>query len=412
MPFYYYIGPWIWDTSDPEDPHYRPPDGTIGLIDLRPRADYSKPLGFFATSAPVPGAYYGIGGETGERMELVTTSKQDRWAVEDEIGIPRDSIQAVTLADVIWEILTVWADPESVRMCPPLMPNHRGELELLLGGHSLIRKERFTGPDHPAWPNIRRMAQRDYKRVRERAYLDYRGDHEPTLHRRYLSCLSSKLRCPWQELISDGLPHESPLRPTTTINESFDQGDSTTLGPDLTWTEVVGDAETRSNEAGEVGENGVAFCRAESNLSSDDMTVTGRIEGTDGDSNDRRGTGARYDASSTGVGDNELYFLWVHSGNTQELRKVVAGSGSQLDIDSATSYTLGSDTVTCSADGSSIVGKINSSTITSATDTDITGHLRTGMYLRNSGMLDAFTASDIVAGFAGASKIIGGGFLG
>ena len=43
-------------------------------------------------------------------------------------------------------------------------------------------------------------------------------------------------------------------RPTTTLTESFNQADSTTVGPDQTWTEVVGDLETVSNECENVND--------------------------------------------------------------------------------------------------------------------------------------------------------------
>jgi len=58
-----------------------------------------------------------------------------------------------------------------------------------------------------------------------------------------------------------------------TFTESFDQADSTTLGPDLTWTQVVGAWETINGEAALTDTGVNAYARAEVDTGSADMRV-------------------------------------------------------------------------------------------------------------------------------------------
>lgn len=58
-----------------------------------------------------------------------------------------------------------------------------------------------------------------------------------------------------------------------TFTESFDQSDSTTLGPDLTWTEVVGPWETINSQAAMDQWSVNAYARAEADTGSPDMYV-------------------------------------------------------------------------------------------------------------------------------------------
>lgn len=58
--------------------------------------------------------------------------------------------------------------------------------------------------------------------------------------------------------------------PATVITESFDQANSTTLGPDLTWSEIQGNHETSSNEVRNAATSTVGSAFADSALGSDD----------------------------------------------------------------------------------------------------------------------------------------------
>src|SRR5690606_17212169 len=86
----FWLGPWVWDTSDPTLPHWRPPAGAVGSLDLRSIPQCAATIvpqgwGLFVTgnAANLGSDYTNLGTDP----ELVLTEKQKRsW--ESRFGLP------------------------------------------------------------------------------------------------------------------------------------------------------------------------------------------------------------------------------------------------------------------------------------------------------------------------------------
>lgn len=442
MARFYYLGPWIWDDSDPEMPHYRAPTGTIGLVDLRPVAP-TLTMGFFATNVAL-GSDYTAFGDGVNRLEDIALAPQQRSLWSSALGI--GAISGNRLIDALWETLTIHGDPDGGTVCRPLMPTHLGVLELHLGGHSLIRSDRFTGPQHPAWPKIQALVQRNYRGVRGQGqsdagmYRSLRETPEPNrnspqyvfwkgvdamkrrlrvdfntardakaaesevIHLKYLECMRRKLRCPWELLIPGDLPKEPPRRPTTTITESFNTADSDTLGPDLTWAETSGDLDISSNLC-VVTTTGDA--RAESDLSSDDMYsqhVGSNV-----------GSGRQTDANARWSSSARTYYRFISRNAatvTHRLFRMDAGVATQLGSTVDATPPSQPYTIKIEVSGSSIEGFIDGGSVVGPqTDTNITGNTRAGLGgTQGTTFMDNFEAADLVAG--GVTHPLSGPFKG
>lgn len=79
MDYFYYIGPWVWDTSEAE-PYFRAPSGCIGLIDIRADASQTG-NGFFSFSEPLadPTGYTAFGDGTKLNAYVLTTQERADW---------------------------------------------------------------------------------------------------------------------------------------------------------------------------------------------------------------------------------------------------------------------------------------------------------------------------------------------
>jgi len=433
MSRHYYLGPWVWDdVSEPGTPQYRAPEGTVGLIDLRPVAP-TLAMGFFAFNDDhALGSDYSDFGDGVNRLEDVVLSPAQRSLWSSALGI--GSIAGGTLLDALWETLTIHGDPDGGVICPPLMPTHRGILELHLGGHSLVKSEQFTGPGHPAWPKIQALVQRNYRGVRtngqseagllrslrenprpqpntpqfslwmqvdamkRRLGVDFNtardalAGERKIIHSKYLECMRRKLRCPWESLIPGDLPQEPPRRPSTTITESFNTADSDTLGPDLTWMETTGDLDVSSNLC-VVTASG--WARAGSDLSSDDMYS--QHVGSNVGSSRQTYAIARWSSSA----DDFYNFISRNAATvTHRLFRYNAGVSTQIGTTVNATPPSQPYTTKCTADGSSIDAQINDSVVVGpVTDTNHTGFTRAGLGGAPPGtnFMDDFEASDLVA---------------
>jgi hypothetical protein len=83
------------------------------------------------------------------------------------------------------------------------------------------------------------------------------------------------------------------------FRESFNTGDSDTLGPDLTWTELAGDTDIVSNTARSVTLASEVLVRADHDCDTDDMYVTCVIDATTAGTAADIGVMLRKDASAT-----------------------------------------------------------------------------------------------------------------
>lgn len=388
----YYLGPWVWDDSDPAAPFYRAPTGTLGLVDLRPVAPVLT-MGFFATNVAL-GSDYESFGDGINRLEDVALTPQQRSIWSSALGI--GAIVGNRLIDALWETLTVQADPDGGVICPPLMPTHRGVLELHLGGHSLIRSEQFTGPGHPAWPKIQALMQRNYRSIHTEAMRNHRGGPPPDVHSKYLECMRRKLRCPWELLIPPGLPQEPPRRPSTSVSDDFNRANGA-LGAN--WTETLNGGHTIVSNRARSAANDAISAYTGTPLSSDDQySIVTAVADTHGYGAVRTSVGASGDAYGPRFRPTlALIEKWVAG-----MRSTIASNAASLSFPLQSKMT---------ADGSSLSALADDVEQASVTDTALSGIVYAGLASRNSTIFsDNFEAADLVA--AGESRPLSGPFKG
>ncbi len=184
--------------------------------------------------------------------------------------------------------------------------------------------------------------------------------------------------------------------------ESFNQADSTVLGPDLTWTEVQNDWQTVSNRATPRTNNSGAAARAEHDLDSDDHYV---------------GAPVRYATSVSGVigvtarfspTAQTYYRAALDSAGRLDITRTVNGSNTDI---ASQSRSIAADTdyfIQLEVDGSTIRARVDSDVWLSTTDTQIAGNLRFGLagYRTTRDLLvDWLTARDLGIGQAVESDV-------
>lgn len=405
----YYLGHWHWITEG-DDGYFAPPSGVVGLIDLAPVpaqavAGSARPVGLFVTTAAVLSSDYTLLGE-GDCRELNATAAMVS-AIQSLVGYrPRGD----TLADLIYDVLTDGSDPDGGSAPMPLMPGLNGWCDVRLGGHSRIVSSKFEwgkpcsrGRGH--WQKVRSVLRKEFQRLFDDAKAGKLNDAEH--HRRVLDFWCDKYRMQgaedWKEFVPPGLQRDVPgrLKHQTTITESFDTGDSDTLGPDLTWAEVDGDWDIVSNQAEMMTNFGSTArdARAESDLSSADHYA--KCTPTQAANSCHTGAAARFASAA------ETFYWSSRCGTTvfaRRLSKVVAGTLTSLANDT----TSGADPVECECNGSTIRALYNAVEVFSLTDTSIATGTRCGIagYDPTGGAssnprINDFEAADLGGGGAG-----------
>jgi len=389
---FYYLGPWVDALAAGKGLGWAPPEGTVGLIDMRPLSP-TITHGFFATDRALGSDYTAFGDAAGTDLRALTMSVAQRTLWASMLGITKTP-RAGTLADLLWDTLTIYSDPDGAVRAKPIMPTSAGVLQLHLGGHSLLRGRRMPrDPTRAAhWPKMQRVLQEDYRRIRRYA-LESSDQKGRETHRRVLGSQALKYGVDHEAagrlFVPDDLPPGRPLKPETTITESFDKANSDTLGPDLTWAEVDGDTDVVSNEASfeSAGGSAVAAARAEHDLSSDDHYA--QIDLTNSASSNGGGAAVRFDPSAL-----IFYMCWAVDGGTYLLYKYSAGF-TQLDTTGITISTP--EAYKMEIDGSSLKGYQAGVERVSATDSSLTGDVRTGIIGQPPINVDDFIAADLTA---------------
>lgn len=370
---YYYLGPWVWDTSE-DAGFWRAPEGTVGLIDLRPASD-PHALSLFVCEKQL-GADYRL---FGKRLEdSLAPSERAVWRSALRIGGP---LAGPTLRDLIWQTLLLGSDPEGAALCPPLVPTHRGLYEIHLAGERIWSRP-FAGMADPGWPLLQRLMQGLYGARKQEA-----ARSGSDLHRKWLAAIVAKLGVPWQ-----AIGDEEPRRPDTTVSDNFNRADDDSLGAN--WSEVSGDWDILSNalRCAANGGSGYGTARFESDLSSDDMYSQAICTGYGGS----RQAGVTVRVAS----DAETCYSFEVRNNettTYRIRRLTAGTSLGAVNTTHPSVPF---TAKLTVDGSSLEGFIDgSSVIGPITDTNITGNTRAGTYANsaNNVTLDDFQAADLVA---------------
>lgn len=384
----YVLTPWVWETSIAGMPHWRLPNSSVGGVDLRPLPAQGiaggTPQGFaFATTMqPVDGVEVARSLHFGQ--EAVTTLMRDAWA--SAMTYRPDGIN---LVDLLWDQLTAGSDPDGIDGPKPLMPGTDGMLKLFVGGHSLVKQERFRFGVHPHTGKVRDLLQRQFAESWERTN---GADH----CRRVLDYTCEKYRVEdWREFVPANLRAHVPgrLKHATTITDDFNRSDAGSLGTSAggwSWAEVVGSWAIASNVAfrDDATTDGVA--RAESDLSSDDHY--GQVVASNLFAESYAAGVARLSSSAT-----TYYVSIVNQEANRGLWKVVSGAFTRLATPATEDPNNKSQKT--EADGSTIKGYSDGVEVASSTDTAITGNLRTGMTARaTNNIADNFEAADLAVG--------------
>lgn len=369
--------------------HWGLPPGTIGAVDLA-RASGKGPV-FVTSDKPFAAAdlEVAIGDGTGLGSYVPTPDERRAW--EQLVGVAIEP--GWTLLEALWFTLTTHADPDGTARCRPLMPTHKGVIELHLGGHGLVRAETLTGDPatHPAWPNIERVLQGVYRAVQDR---------DPALARKWLGAQSAKYRLSPERardlLIPADLPRVLPDRPTTTITDDFNRPDQSGLGTSAegwSWTTTAPAIDIVSNHAESQG-GSEESARAEVDLSSDDHYAQASV--TIGAVDQAVGVIVRFENAAGG----DYYWGRTNSAASRwDLWKKVGGSFTLLGTNTTGWARPAGATLKVEADGTTIRVLQDGVEKISVSDASVAGHLRTGIAGWDAEKIwDDFEAADLLAG--------------
>lgn len=382
--FYYAVGPYVTRTEGGVT-YTIPPAGAIG-IDLRSLAGHAAlTYGLFWSEKPFSDDYRVVG-----RGDLRDITDAPRDVIASMFGLR--TLSGDSLADMLWGLLTVAADPIGDDRAFPIMPTRRKHLELVLSGHGVIARKTFD-PALAEAPVVQDLLRRQYRVTREAALAGALKDE--VHHLRVLDAWVEKYGLAEEYFRPPDLPVETLVKHETTINESFNKADGA-LGPDLTWVDFHGSGvyEVVSNAAERVA-SAVGAARADSALSSDDHYAQAEFAAL-AFSDRSAGVMARQAGDAT-----QTYYIAVADGTANgETWKSISGSYTGIGSQGGT-FAVG-DVIQLECDGSTIARKKNGTIQNSTTDTAISGNLYTGLAsvhaIAGAPALDNFEAADLSAG--------------
>lgn len=381
-----------------------PPAGSHAVLDFRPLADQAR-QGGLAPMATILLSDDAVDLPNGIQLasdpdEFVTAARRNELRVAMQSLNPLSSMR---LMDLLWECLTLVADPDGLRSCPPLMPSGR-TFELFLGPWH--HEEPFDLAS-PSWPLAQAMYQRLYRQIRADTLA---GIHRAGFHREMLSGWCERLGVDLGQyalFVPPDLPREQALPHSTTLTESFNTADSTTLGPDQTWTEfqdgsTSGDAwdilTNRGRQTFDGGTNG-SSARVGTDLASADhyAQLLCVDMGPNSDSNSQLAGAVRFSATAVTFYGARLLNL----DDTLRLMKLVSGTltGLGTPVTVTIPFPDFGDTVKTEINGSTLKSFLNAVQKESITDTAITGGTRTGFWGYKPAVattiLDTWEAADL-----------------
>lgn len=412
-PYNYYIGPWVWQSSDQGGECWIPPDGTVGLIDLRSLAGMGKRggvpdgYGFFAVDGTLSAPYVSLGYGY---IATLPVSNPTKNAINSYLGYkPSGS----TLLEVIWDILTNGGDPTGELRLKPLIPTMEGNLELHLGGHSLIKSEKFIYGVHSHTEKVRAVIQHDYREIRRECIAAGKNHYL-----KFLDALGEKYNVskPQDEFIPNDLPKESPLTHSTVITDNFNRADSDSLGSSSegwSWTadETYIDLDIASNRLAVIAVDpnyNYGSGRAESDLSGTDqyaqLSITGYSTTTSTNTSYHAGGGpaVRYASAAS------TFYCGMYmdtNSDTYKIYKCVTGTYTSLASEAAT-FPATPFTAKITANGTSIDFLISDSSVASVTDSSISTGTRTGFAYYKGKWSGTDTADDFEAGDLGTTPSV------
>lgn len=342
---------------------WTPPDGYLDAIDLRSLADQSQPGICFVAMPDGPlGRDFFVLGQLDDEPQGIL----DTWRVLTGAHVERG-----TVSDLLWQTLTLVADPMGDLRARPLMPERDGFLRLYCGGHT--RALRFD-PARPECTATLELMREQYRRTRQRS-LD--GELAAGKHRELLDIFAIKTGIGDTDIfIPADLPRETRRPHQTPIAESFNKTDGAGWNADQTWTGVAGAVETVSNRARGVASTGLYCAAVATANASPDMYAECEIYTTSHDSGDYSGPSARHPSGST----NTQY--WIRHFNTTngQTYKYVGGSLTAIGTNTTSTTMVDGRIARLECEGSSIRRIYHGTTETTTTDSSIDGSTVGGAY--------------------------------
>ncbi len=382
MARHYYLGKWIWE-SGADGEFWRAPTGTVGLVDLRPLESVAE-HGFFATTERLgdESGYLYLGSDLdGERL---SSAKVSDWRARLQIA---DKLEPNTVLGLLWDTLTIHSDPDGAVRARPLLPTHNGMLELHLGGHSLVKSERWRGELTPHFDKVQKVLHGVYLEIAQADRIGGKQDDKQRL--KWLGAMSEKYRVDSDSLIPKGMEKEKPEKPATKLTDNFNRVDQTNLGESAegwSWDTTGSRTDIVNNQAKVNVAVAHTYRQAQSNLSSDDNYSRITIVNI----------GSAYTGALARFNGSTGYFGFFHT-TYNRVYKVVSGTQTLLAESSRSRTTP--FVVFFKADGSSIYGKDETyNDEISATDSSIASGLRGGFYCRSlNAIFDDFECGDLLA---------------
>ena len=293
--------------------------------------------------------------------------------------------------DVLHDLMTGHVDLSRTICCPPRVANSKGKIEWKIAGQLVKSVE--VGPGTAEWAGVVARHQRIYEDLLNSGVQD--------LESKYLATVIAKYKLTEAQgvdiFIREGLPKKAPVKPSTTLTESF-PGTSATLGGDQTWTEINGTWDNSSGTGRVVSDGNTRSARCEGTLSTDDMRVQCVFNAAAQAS--YRGTFSRFAAAAiTGYSMttrheiNDSYGQRVSAGTTTDI--ITSELGGAATTPSTDAIEVDGDQVEIFAGGISRGA---------TTDTNISGNVRGGLYIYGEGGLfvtfDNWQAEDLAAAIA------------
>lgn len=385
---YYYLGPWQLKIDKYLGGYYDAPDNTIGRVDLRSNID-NESYGFFSSSEYINDSNYIYLGDS--LYNKLSNIQLSAWLS----CLNLDKVNGLTLLDILWDTLTINADPDGVDRCYPIMPTSYGIVELHLGGHSLIKSHKFTGINDPMWTNIQASIRRDYKGI-SNIYKKYSGKHSDLLMAKLLGSWKLKYNISDEKLfIPDDMEKIKAIDPTTTVSDDFNRSDGN-IGSDWADESGTGDWVIVSNKARASNTSAVNVTKHATSMSSSDNYSGAYIVDNTGDFAGRPGTSICCRQTT----DQNFYFMLFNnvSDATDGIRLFKCVSGSNTQLDQGASGPSGYNFYV-EADGSSIKGTASYLSLElTATDTSISSGVGVGLRMTDTrGFVDDFYGGDLVA---------------
>lgn len=373
----YYRGPWQW-VADDDVPHWAPPAGCVGAIDLRSLPEMSTPgkstgslsgVGLFAVRGTLASEFDAIGYGAAHDVKA---SRKIRDAIPARRGF---QVQGDDLLSLARSLLMDGADPTGQEFAKPLIPGADGKIRFHLGPLCTHRERKESSLKSTYWSNVRDVLRADFAEFFRDAKSGRLSD--PQQHRRVLDATCEKYGLEdWRELVPAVLVKdvEGRLPHATTYSDNFNRADATGLG--ASWGIVIGSGcDIVSNRArGTNAAAGSTRVRYGSDLSSsDNYSQCGLV--TLPASDGTTGVVARFPSSA------DSGYAWTYRSTTSPRRRLIKFVSATPTVLTSDNIAPGASTQKSEANGSSIKAYVDGAEVTgvATTDTSISAGLRCGI---------------------------------